>query len=67
MQYNKVNKKLLNNKTLVLKSSKEIIEIAKSVIVQEAQAIDKLSTLVDDEGTYFGIIHLHDIIKEGIL
>ena len=49
MQYNKENKKLLNNKTLVLKSSKEIIEIAKSVIDQEAQAIHNLSTLVDDQ------------------
>lgn len=48
MQYNKENKKLSNNKTLVLKSSKQIIEIAKSVIVQEAQAIHKLSSLVDD-------------------
>ena len=49
MQYNKVNKKFSNNKTLVLKTSKQIIEIAKSVIEQEAQAIHKLSSLVDDQ------------------
>ena len=49
MQYNKENKKFSNNKTLVLKSSKQIIEIAKSVIDQEAQAIHKLSSLVDNQ------------------
>ena len=49
MQYNKVNKKFSNNKTLELKSSKQIIQIAKSVIDQEAQAIHKLSSLVDDQ------------------
>ena len=49
MQHNKVNKKFSNNKTLVLKSSKQIIEIAKSVIDQEAQAIYTLSSLVDDQ------------------
>ncbi len=49
MQYNKVNKKFSNNKTLELKSSKQIIQIAKSVIDQEAQAIHKLSSLVNDQ------------------
>ena len=49
MQYNKVNKKFSNNKTLVLKTSKQIIEIAKSVIDQEAQAIYTLSSLLDDQ------------------
>ena len=51
MQYNKVNKKFSNNKTLVLKSSKQIIEIAKSVIDQEARAIHKLSSLIDHQFT----------------
>ena len=49
MQHNKENKKFSNNKTLVLKSSKQIIESAKNVIDQEAQAIHKLSSLVDDQ------------------
>ena len=49
MQYNKENKNFWNSKTLVLKSSKEIIEIAKSVINQEAQAIQELSSLIDNE------------------
>ena len=49
MQYNKENKKFSNYKTLVLKSSRQIIEIAKSVIDQEAQAIHKLSSLVDNQ------------------
>ena len=49
MQYNKENKKFSNNKTLVLKTSKQIIEIAKSVIDQEAQAIYTLSSLLDDQ------------------
>ena len=49
MQHNKENKKFPNNKTLVLKSSKQIIETAKSVINQEAQAIHKLSSLVDNQ------------------
>ena len=39
----------MNNKTLQLKSSKQIIETAKSVIIQEAQAIQKLSFLVDNQ------------------
>ena len=47
--YNKENKKFSNNKTLVLKSSNQIIEIAKSVINQEAQAINKLSSFVDNQ------------------
>ena len=54
-----------------MKSSKEILEIANSVINQEALGlieINHISQLVDDDdGTYFGIIHLHDILKEGIL
>tara|TARA_Y100000385_G_scaffold290295_1_gene362874 strand:+ start:1417 stop:2430 length:1014 start_codon:yes stop_codon:yes gene_type:complete len=49
LQYNKENKNFWNSKTLVLKSSKEIIEIAKSVINQEAQAIQELSSLIDNE------------------
>ena len=49
MQYNKENKNFCNNKTLVLKSSKEIIEIARSVINQEAQAIHELSSLLDNQ------------------
>ena len=49
MQHNKENKKFSNNKTLVLKSSRQIIELAKSVINLEAQAIHKLSSLVDDQ------------------
>jgi len=49
LQYNKENKKFSNYKTLVLKSSRQIIEIAKSVIDQEAQAIHKLSSLVDNQ------------------
>ncbi len=49
MQHNKENKKFSDNKTLVLKSSRQIIEIAKSVIDQEAQAIHKLSPLVDNQ------------------
>lgn len=49
MQRNKENKNFCNNKTLVLKSSKEIIEIARSVINQEAQAIHELSSLLDNQ------------------
>ena len=49
MQHNKENKKFSNNKTLVLKSSKEIIEIAKNVIDQEAHAIHELSCLLDNQ------------------
>lgn len=39
----------MNNKTLQLKSSKQIIETAKSVIIQEAQAIHNLSFLIDNQ------------------
>tara|TARA_B100000963_G_scaffold177369_1_gene154211 strand:+ start:183 stop:1196 length:1014 start_codon:yes stop_codon:yes gene_type:complete len=49
LQHNKENKKFSNYKTLVLKSSRQIIEIAKSVIDQEAQAIHNLSSLVDNQ------------------
>ena len=49
MQYNKENKNFCKNKILVLKSSKEIIEIARSVINQEAQAIHELSSLLDNQ------------------
>ena len=41
--------KFRNIKTKALKSSKEILEIAKSVITQEAEAIHHLSTLVDEQ------------------
>ena len=83
MQYIKENKNFCNNKTLVLKYSKEIIEISRSVINQEAQAIHELLSLLDNQFsevvnllynstdrlivTGIGIIHLHDILKEGIL
>ena len=39
-----------------MKSSKEIIEIAKSVINQEAQAIQELTSLIDDE--FSAVVHL---------
>ena len=45
--------------------------ISKNALAAEAlgvMEVNHISQLViDDEGTYFGIIHLHDIIKEGIL
>lgn len=46
---NKENKNFRNNKALILKSSNEIIEIAKNVINQEAYAITKLSSLLDNQ------------------
>ena len=45
--------------------------ISKNALAAEAlgvMEVNHISQLViDDEGTYFGIIHLHDILKEGIL
>jgi len=41
--------KFRNIKTKALKSSKEIISIAKKVITQEAEAINHLSTLLDEQ------------------
>ena len=38
---------------------------AEALGVMEVNQISQL--VVDDEGTYSGIIHLHDILKEGIL
>ena len=38
---------------------------AEALGVMEVNQISQL--VVDDEGTYIGIIHLHDILKEGIL
>ena len=45
--------------------------ISKNALAAEAlgvMEVNQISQLVvDDEGTYIGIIHLHDILKEGIL
>lgn len=41
--------KFRNIKTIALKSSKEILEIAKRVITQEAEVIHHLSTLLDEQ------------------
>ena len=45
--------------------------ISKNTLAAEAlgvMQVNHISQLViEDEGTYFGIIHLHDILKEGIL
>ena len=45
--------------------------ISKNALAAEAlgvMEVNQISQLViEDEGTYFGIIHLHDILKEGIL
>ena len=44
--------------------------ISKNTLAAEAlgvMEVNHISQLViDDEGTYFGIIHIHDILKEGI-
>ncbi len=45
----KESTKFRNIKTKALKSSKEIIAIAKKVIIQEAEAIHHLSTLLDEQ------------------
>mgnify|MGYP001441209041 CR=1 FL=1 len=45
--------------------------ISKNALAAEAlgvMEVNQISQLViEDEGTYIGIIHLHDILKEGIL
>ena len=45
--------------------------ISKNALAAEALGVMELNQIsqlvVDDEGTYIGIIHLHDILKEGIL
>ena len=45
--------------------------ISKNALAAEAlgvMEVNQISQLVvDDHGTYIGIIHLHDILKEGIL
>ena len=45
--------------------------ISKNSLAAEALGVMELNQIsqlvVDDEGTYIGIIHLHDILKEGIL
>ena len=45
--------------------------ISKNALAAEAlgvMEVNQISQLViEDEGTYFGIIHLYDILKEGIL
>ena len=45
--------------------------ISKNALAAEALGVMELNQIsqlvVDDEGAYIGIIHLHDILKEGIL
>ena len=48
-----------------MKSSIQIKKIGQNVVSIEYQQIKNLVGKIDDN--YIGIIHLHDIIKEGIV
>lgn len=61
---------------IYVKSAKEIMSANPKIITSKERAIDALEIMkqnsitqllvVHDDNTYIGIVHLHDIIKEGI-
>lgn len=57
-------------------TAKDIMTVNPKMIVSNAMVVDALNIMEDfsitqlivaDEGTYKGVIHLHDILKEGII
>ena len=71
-----IRRMLENNNDISLLSAKDIMTKNPKTLNADAMAIDALSVLenfgitqilvVDDQKKYIGIIHLHDLIKEGI-
>jgi arabinose-5-phosphate isomerase len=71
-----IRRMLINNKTIDGITAKDIMNKSPKLADKETMAVDALDTmkkfnitqlLITDNGKYAGIVHLHDLIKEGIL
>ncbi len=71
-----IRRMLLNQKSIEGIVAKDIMSLNPKTADKETMAVDALNTmkkhnisqlLITDKGKYAGIVHLHDLIKEGIL